>query len=122
MIFMTIPATTGKYVSGEFFYNIKRNALRRGIYFDLSLEYLDHLIESQDFKCVYTGAPLDAKTRRNYTASLDRIDSAGGYEEGNVQFVLIQCNIMKWKMSNEDFLQLVSDIYKHRCGDDYVEL
>lgn len=120
---MTSPVpTSGKYVSGSFFYNIRRRALKRGIDFDLSLDYLDQLIESQDFRCAYTGMQIDAKPRRKATASLDRIDSSKGYVEGNVQFVQIAVNFAKHSCSEDDFLELVSSIYRHRIGKEHVLL
>lgn len=122
IVSMNSPVSTGKYVSGDFFDRVRRNALKRGIYFDLSLEYLDNLLEQQNFKCIYTGAPLDAKTRKSYTASLDRIDSREGYVKGNVQFTLISVNYAKHSSSDEAFLQLVSDIYHYRLGGQVVSI
>lgn len=107
---------TGKYVSGDFFSHVRWKAAQRGIDFLVTIDYLDYIMERQDHKCVYTGDRLDAKTRRQYTASLDRIDSSVGYVEGNVQFVKTSCNFAKHSLSEEDFLCLVEKIYKHKIG------
>lgn len=113
---MNQPVKTGKYVSGDFFYNVRRNAEKRGIEFDISLEYLDELIKEQNFRCVYTGAKIDAKTRKQYTASLDRRSSDQGYIVGNVQFVLKEINMMKWTLAEQDFFILIEQIYSHRLN------
>lgn len=41
---------------------------------------------------------------RKCTASLDRIDSAKGYVEGNVQWVHKRINLMKGTLSEKDFI------------------
>lgn len=104
---------TGQYVSGKFYSNVKYEAERRGIDFDLTLDYMDGLIRGQKHKCYYSGLPIDAKTRDCITASLDRIDSDKGYTKGNVHFVFKKINMMKWILSEEDFLFLCEQITNH---------
>lgn len=45
---------------------------------------------------------------------IDRIDSALGYIEGNVQPCCKEANLAKLNMSEEDFLQLIREIHSHR--------
>lgn len=111
---MTPTTKTGKYVSGDFFYNVRRNAEKRNIPFSLTIEDLDEILVKQDFKCAYTGRKIDAKTRKQYTASVDRIDSSSGYTKDNSQMVCVHANIAKWKLSEEEFLALAEDVYSHK--------
>ena len=106
---------TGKYVSGKFYSSVKYKANKRGIDFadDLTIEFLDELLEQQEFKCFYSGLPIDAKTRNGITASLDRRDSNRGYERDNVQFTCIKVNFMKHVISDAEFIELVGQIYNN---------
>ena len=77
----------------------------------LSVEYLDSLWLSQQGRCAYTGEDLwFGRSKVNGNASLDRIDSAFGYIEGNVQFVHKDVNIMKWDLSEKRFLEICKKI------------
>ena len=109
---------TGKYVSGRFYSSVKYKAKKRGIDFadDLTIGFLDELLEKQNFKCFYSGLPIDAKTRGSITASLDRRDSSRGYSRDNICFSTIPCNMSKWIMSEKDFMELVKSVYEHSYG------
>lgn len=65
---------------------------RRPIHFELSLEFIADLLESQNYKCALSGLPISAIEG---TASLDRIDSSKGYTEDNVQWLHKDINMMK---------------------------
>ena len=85
--------------------------------FDLSLQHLKEVWERQDGKCIYTKVALihpDKKGKGDpvFTASLDRIDSAIGYIDGNVQFISIVMNHMKGDMSHEKTLEIIELIKK----------
>ena len=114
---------TGRYVSGRFYSSVKYKANKRGIYFapDLTIEFLDELIEQQEFKCFYSGLPIDAKTRNGITASLDRRDSSGGYTRDNVQFLSTHCNMSKWTLTEEQYMTLVKNIYHNYIEKDKIE-
>lgn len=45
--------------------------------------------------------------------SIDRIDSNGVYEEGNVQWVDKRINMMKGTLSNEEFIELCTMVAKY---------
>lgn len=111
----TTTKKTGVYVSGRFYSSIKYKANLRGIHFaeDLTLEFLDELIAKQDFKCHYSGLPIDAKTRNGITASLDRRDSNLGYTRDNVQFVSTNVNMSKWILDETEYLFLIKNIYEN---------
>jgi hypothetical protein len=100
---------SGQYVTGKFFSSVKYKANVRNIKFDLTLGYLDSLWLLQRGQCAYTGTPLEMG--RKPTASLDRIDSSMGYVPGNVQFVCIDVNMMKWTLSETRFFELIKKIH-----------
>ena len=89
-----------------------RNSKKRFKDFNLTLEYLKQLWETQKGVCPYSGIQLNlAEYNRNhndpiYTASLDRIDSNRGYVIGNVQFISTCINYMKSTMSHEDTIKI----------------
>lgn len=97
----------GKYISGAIFGKIKTGAKERKIYFDLNIEYLELLLEKQNFKCALSGIELILpKTNLdNYTISLDRIDSSKGYIKGNVQWVHKWVNYMKVDFDEKEFIE-----------------
>lgn len=107
----------GKYVSGSFFKHIKDAAKIRNLEFNLTLEFLDNLIEKQNFKCVLSGIDIHIHKGRieaNYyektTASLDRIDNTKGYTEDNVQFLHKHINYMKWTHEQNYFIELCNKV------------
>jgi hypothetical protein len=65
--------------------------------------FLENLIEAQDGLCAITGLPLQYDgeySDREFLCSLDRIDSNGDYEDGNLQVVCQFVN--RWKGSGND--------------------
>ena len=93
-----------------------RNAKKRFKEFNLDLEYLKELWETQKGICPYTKIKLslpeysdtikDARIR----ASLDRIDSNKGYIKGNVQFISTSINYMKNNLSHEETIEFLKTI------------
>ncbi len=123
-----------KYIPTTFMSFIKSNAKRRNLDFDLTIDYLDQLLEQQNFKCALSGIELkipdkliaystrSAFDRKNSTISLDRIDSSKGYVQGNVQWVHKIVNIMKWSMTDDQFVTLCTMVANHNKGFDALEL
>lgn len=106
----------GSVVSGFFFAKVKHGAQKRArdIEFNISLEYLDSLWVAQNGRCAYTGQTLEiGGSGEETTASLDRIDSSGGYVEGNVQFVHKTINKMKFDLTEEEFKNLCKMVTEH---------
>jgi len=82
----------------------------------VTLEYLEELMNKQGWRCPYSGRELVFGSGPNNSggnASLDRVDSAQGYIEGNVMWVDVSINRAKWEMSPEEFTQLCADVYRH---------
>ena len=89
----------------SFAHKYKTGAVTRNIEWDVSFEDLADLLIEQDFKCALSGVPIQAMEIKN-NASLDRIDSSKGYVAGNVQWVLVEINMMKQQYSQEKFIEL----------------
>lgn len=108
----------GEYIPAVFISNVKRSAAKRNIPFNLTIAELDLIWSLQEGRCAYTNRQLSLDPSSS-TASLDRIDSSKGYEATNVQFVHKSVNISKWTMSEEEFLQMIKEIYTNKvenCG------
>lgn len=103
-------------ISGSIIFGLKRGAKSRGLEFSVSPEYLWDLFLEQRERCAYTGRQLTFPKNRldhEQNASLDRIDSAMGYVEGNLQWIDKDINYMKQSMSDEIFLNTIKEIYEH---------
>lgn len=99
------------------FNNMKTKAVKRKIFFDLTIEYIGDLFEKQKGICVYTGEKLTLKKNTkdtSQTASLDRIDSTKGYVVNNVHWVNKKINKLKNNFNEKEFLHLCSIVAKHK--------
>lgn len=96
------PTTISKY-----FTSIKQRVKYTKYDFTITEEYIQNIIEKQNFKCALSGKDISFI---NGTASLDRIDSSKGYVEGNVQWVYRLINFMKMELNQNDFINLCVDI------------
>jgi hypothetical protein len=68
------------------------------------------LLDLQDNRCALTGIPfqfLGPEADKNLLPSLDRIDSAGHYEAGNLQVVCQFINFWKADCENAEFQRLL---------------
>ena len=70
--------------------------------------YISHLMDQQSGVCALSGLGmlLDGGSDDALVYSLDRIDSEGHYEEGNLQLVCKFANRWKGAMPNPEFLRL----------------
>lgn len=112
-----------KNISLSIYKRLIREAARRGIKFELSVEYLQNLYNYQKGKCIYTGLDIvigkslnSTKDRIENTASLDRIDSLKGYIENNVQWIHKDINYMKFNFTTEKFLYLCKIITENHAN------
>jgi hypothetical protein len=80
------------------------------------------LLDPQDNRCALTGIPFQypgPEADRNLLPSLDRIDSAGHYEMGNLQVVCQFVNFWKGDSDNAEFqrlLMLARGVEQQPCG------
>lgn len=103
--------TGHKGISGKYWSQLQRNAHRRKIGFELTIQDAWNIFIKQGGKCALTGEPLSL--HRPKTASLDRINSNKSYTKNNVQWTHIQVNKMKMDMDEKELLDWCSKIYKY---------
>lgn len=84
---------------------------------NLSTEYIQTILEKQNYCCAITGIKLDHRSGKNNLrmASVDRIDSRKGYVKGNIQIVLNGINKLKGESSVADVLKLLREYAKISC-------
>jgi len=92
-----------KAIPSSWWYKTMDQARTRGIQWDLTEEAALDLLERQEYRCVFTRLPL---TFKPMVASLDRIDSAKSYCVDNVQWVHKHINIMKYRYSQDYFVEM----------------
>lgn len=97
----------------------KYNAKSRNYPFAVSIEYLQGVLESQNYKCALTGGGLlcpktynekREMTSNPYLLSLDRIQNDLGYEEGNVQFVCVWANKARGTYDSNTFKEIINNL------------
>ena len=80
-------------------------------------QYVADLLDHQGFCCAISGLPIHPDNSPNVDdeikASLDRIDSSGHYEPGNLQVVCKFINRWKGAGQNTQFLSLMDGLRKH---------
>ena len=87
----------------------RSSAIKRGIEFNVTIEYLWNLWVSQQNICAITGEYISSIKE----ASLDRIDSKIGYIPGNVQWTTIQSNKCKSILSMEELYDFCKKVLSH---------
>lgn len=109
-----------KNISHTYFTSLRNGAKARKIDFNIKIEYIQELLEQQDYKCALSNLNIQCSKNTNknsvlyqeQTASLDRIDNSKGYIIGNVQWVHKNVNIIKRELNEKDFISLCGSIYK----------
>lgn len=78
---------------------------------ELQYAILERVLSEQDYKCAITGIPIsDDNNAEDFRLSLDRIDSSGHYEVGNIQFVCRCVNMWKGARDDIEFRQILSKV------------
>jgi hypothetical protein len=106
-------------IRAGFWNGYKEGAVRRGIAFDLTMEYAWTLFMMQGRLCALSGVPLvfGAGRSTNTTASLDRLDITQGYVKGNVQWVHKNINLMRNVLPVTDFVAWCQKVAAHSSSD-----
>lgn len=86
--------------------NIYQSAMDRKLEFGLSFESVKNLLRHQT--CYYTGRKFESEGP--YSRSIDRVDSAKGYIEGNVVSCTIDINGKKSNLSDDEIELLYKKI------------
>lgn len=109
-------------ISQTYFCNLRKDAKRRGIPCELTIEDLRDVFEQQEGKCALSGLLLTTLGLRckgvSYskgTASVDRKDSSRGYSRDNIQWVHKDINFMKRTMSDAKFVEMCRLVANHNA-------
>jgi len=102
-----------KDIPSSIFLRLQRGCRRgdRVLECTVTQEYLQDLWDKSRGVCALSKLPISFKDK---TASIDRIDSAEGYVEGNVQFVHKLLNKMKMDLKEDQFIYLCSLVALHK--------
>lgn len=96
---------------------IKNNAKKRGIDFDLTIEDAYNVFLNQDKKCNLSGLDIVMPngSEVDNLASLDRIDSTLPYVHTNIQWVHKKINYMKHCLSQDEFIYFCTLVVHNKC-------
>lgn len=106
-------------IGGNYWKSISESAKNRGIKFNLDIKDAWDLYLEQNRKCYLSGLPLKFKIgssnerKGNQTASLDRLNSNGNYEIGNIMWVYKPLNMTKLNHNLKDFIILCKLVSNH---------
>lgn len=100
-------------ITSRYWHGVQRDAMRRGWAVSVPISYAWQIFEAQGATCALSGASLafgpNAK-RGITTASLDRLDPLVGYEIGNLQWTHKTINLMRHRLSIDDFVLLCAQV------------
>lgn len=105
-------------LSATFITTLRNRAIARGKEWSVDIFYLWALYQKQNGKCALSGEPITFPKHRESrrTASLDRIENDKGYIEGNVQWVHVDVNFMKYQLSQNRLIELCNKISENKRG------
>lgn len=94
----------------------KTRALSAGLQYDLDIDFIIKLYDSQDGKCALSG--IQMKTVRQsgkniFNASIDRIIPGSGYTKDNVRLVCNHINMMRSNLEDEQLIQFCKAIIEY---------
>lgn len=88
---------------------------------EITVDQLCDLWEQQSGKCAISDVHMthhrDGSGRKDFNASLDRIEPPLGYVNGNVQLVCDRVNTMRHTLSVDMFYWWIKTINAHSCDD-----
>jgi len=97
---------------------LHKRAKSKGITLTLVLNDLKNCFTKQNGKCFYSGIPLDLTlkgdgtiTDNPYQITVDRLDSAKGYDKDNVVLCCMVANSAKSVLSVKDFFSFIEKTY-----------
>lgn len=104
----------------QVYYTSKRNALKRAIPFNLTLEQFQGLVRRSGGHCMVSGLPFSDKavkgaTRRPFMPSLDRVNSSGGYTLKNCRLVSVCVNLAMNEWGLETLLSVSKALVSHQA-------
>lgn len=105
------------------FLTAKWRAPRRNLSFELTLDDVRHLYESQRGRCAISGRKLGWERKGSpqyhkapYAPSLDRLDNSKGYVHGNVRLACVAANFALGEWGEEVFADIAAGFLRKREG------
>jgi hypothetical protein len=100
---------------------LKSQRLKQGVQYDLTKEDVIDLWETQNGKCALSGVLMTHqrdgtygdRKKKEFNASIDRINPNGPYVRQNVQLVANRINTMKHTLSQDMFMWWIKNIHEH---------
>jgi len=100
---------------------LKSQRVKQGIQYDLTSEELTEIWDIQEGRCALSGVLMthqrDGKAgdgkKKEFNASIDRINPQGPYVRENVQLVANRANTMKHTLGQDMFMWWVKNIHNH---------
>lgn len=77
-------------------------------------DYLYKVIQNQNRCCALTGAPLSLERDHPLCLSLDKINPAKGYDEGNIQWLAWCVNRAKGDLTLDEFYDMCEVVLDYR--------
>lgn len=96
-------------ISGRKWLSIKREAMRKKLSLDITIQEAWEVFLSQNRRCIFTGKELAI-----IDASLDRKDTLKGYDVGNVQWIDKQVQHIKRNLTSADFISICQKVASHQ--------
>jgi hypothetical protein len=94
-------------VSISWFKKFEKNAKKRKIDFEISIDDVLKVYLDQGKVCSLSGIPIGwTRMEKTHNISIDRIDSDKGYTTDNIQLVYPKINMMKFTYSQDEFIDL----------------
>lgn len=98
--------------------HVRSRSKRKGLPFDLDMEWLKEELVKNNFCCARSNLPLtpsreDKAGKRGIyptTISLDKVDPTKGYTKDNVEVVCYLYNISKNKFTTEDVIEMAKGV------------
>jgi hypothetical protein len=94
---------------------IGRRAVKAGIPFDLTLDFIEELWQNQDGKCFYSDIPMtwgSGEGLKHDRISVDKVVVPVGYVQGNVVLCIRRTNFIKHNMTLEEMSKWTPDWYQ----------
>ena len=114
-------STTPQSYLKVLFIQLRSFRVRQGVEFLITEEDVCEIWEAQGGRCALSGVlmthqrdgAMAGKEKKEFNASIDRINPAGIYTRENVQLVTNRINTMKHTLGEEMFLWWVQNVYEH---------
>lgn len=94
----------------------KDRAVKHNISFNLELQYILDLWDSQKGVCALSGLPMTFELKQgriSTNVSIDKIDRTLGYVKGNIQLVCMACNQIKSDLTEIEMYNFCKNIVKN---------